>query len=63
MAESKISLMNAGDSAGAGFGSITLSMAALAGAGQTALDQTSDLRQALLTASGKIVLLTSAIDA
>lgn len=63
MAESKISLMNAGDSAGAGLGSITLSTAALAGAGQTALDQTSDLRQALLTASGKIVLLTSAIDA
>jgi TP901 family phage tail tape measure protein len=63
MAESKISLMNAGDSAGAGFGSIALSTAALAGAGQTALDQTSDLRQALLTASGKIVLLTSAIDA
>lgn len=64
MAESKFSPMNAGDSAGAGFGSITLSVAALnAGVGQLAVDQTSGLRQALLTASAKIVLLTTAIDA
>jgi len=64
MAESKNMLMNAGDSTSAGFGSITLSTAALnAGAGQFAVEQTSGLRQALLTASGKIELLTTAIDA
>lgn len=64
MAESKFSPMNAGASVGAGFGSITLSVATLnAGAGQLAVDQTSGLRQALLTASAKIVLLTTAIDA
>ncbi|MFJ2488042.1 phage tail tape measure protein [Pseudomonas sp. NPDC087639] len=64
MAESKFSPMNVGDSAGAGFGSITLSVAALnAGAGRLAVEQISGLRQALLTASGRIVLLTTAIDA
>lgn len=64
MAESKNTLMNAGDSTSAGFGSITLSTAALnAGAGQFAVEQTSGLRQALMTASGKVELLTTAIDA
>ncbi|WP_065259224.1 phage tail tape measure protein [Pseudomonas bananamidigenes] len=64
MAESTFALMNAGDSAGAGFGSIPLSTASLnATAGQLVMEQTSGLRQALLTASGKIVLLTTAIEA
>lgn len=64
MAESKFALVNAGDSAGAGFGSIPLSTASLnTSAGQLAMEQTSGLRQALLTASGKIVLLTTAIEA
>ncbi|WP_085683334.1 MULTISPECIES: phage tail tape measure protein [unclassified Pseudomonas] len=64
MAESKFVLMNVGESAGAGFGSVSLSTAALnAGVGQLAVEQTNSLRQVLLTVSGKIVLLTTAIDA
>lgn len=64
MADSKYALVNASDTAGETFGNVGLSTAAVrAGAGQLAVDQNSGLRQALLTASSKIVLLTTAIDA
>lgn len=65
MAESQFVLTNAGDSKGVTLGNISLSAATLAAAAGplNATDQTGGLRQALLMASGKISLLTTAIDA
>lgn len=65
MAANQFVLANAGDNKGVAMGDISLSAATLRAANgpPLATDQTGGLRQVLLIASGKISVLTTAIDA